>query len=99
LVTSSLVARRAASLDADWREDAACRAEEPELFFPSGATPVALATAEAAKAICLVCSVRESCLTYALETKQEAGIWGGLTEDERRRVRRAWLATRRRRAG
>lgn len=96
MATTSLSARSPSSRAADWRERAACRDQEPELFFPAGATAVTAAAAEAAKAVCLVCPVREACLTYALETKQEAGIWGGLTEDERRRVRRAWLATRRR---
>ena len=43
-------------------------------------------------------SVREECLNYALETNQEAGVWGGYAEDERRRLRKRWLAERRRRA-
>ena len=53
---------------------------------------------EDAKAICTECSVREECLNYALETNQEAGVWGGYAEDERRRLRKRWLAERRRRA-
>ncbi|MFH2073334.1 MAG: WhiB family transcriptional regulator, partial [Actinomycetota bacterium] len=80
----------------DWRELAMCRDSEPNLFFPIGSTGPALDQIEDAKAICLQCSVREECLNYALETNQEAGVWGGYAEDERRRLRKRWLAERRR---
>ena len=46
--------------------------------------------------MCRSCPVVEECLAYALETNQEAGVWGGTSEEERRRLRRAWLAARRR---
>jgi len=82
----------------DWRELAACRDSEPNLFFPVGTTGSALEQIAAAKAICAECSVREACLQYALEANQEAGVWGGYAEDERRRLRKRWLAERRRRA-
>ena len=82
----------------DWRELATCRDSEPNLFFPIGSTGPALDHIEEAKAICMECSVREECLNYALETNQEAGVWGGYAEDERRRLRKRWLAERRRRA-
>ena len=72
----------------DWRELAACRDEDPELFFPIGTGPAADAQAERAKAVCRRCPVLEQCLTYALSSGQDAGIWGGLTEDERRALRR-----------
>ena len=72
----------------DWREFAACREEDPELFFPIGTGPAADAQAERAKAVCRRCPVLEQCLTYALSSGQDAGIWGGLTEDERRALRR-----------
>ena len=49
-----------------------------------------------AKAICSICQVAASCLEYALETNQRNGIWAGTTEDERRSLRRKWLAARRR---
>jgi WhiB family redox-sensing transcriptional regulator len=52
----------------------------------------------AAKEICGSCPVNEECLQYALETNQEAGVWGGYAEDERRRLRKRWLADRRRRS-
>jgi len=83
----------------DWRDTAACKDSEPNLFFPIGSTGSAVDQIEAAKAICVECSVREECLNYALETNQEAGVWGGYAEDERRRLRKRWLAERRRRAG
>lgn len=82
----------------DWRELAMCRDSEPNLFFPIGSTGPALDQIEDAKVICTECSVREECLNYALETNQEAGVWGGYAEDERRRLRKRWLAERRRRA-
>lgn len=72
----------------DWRELAACRDEDPELFFPIGTGPAAQAQVELAKAVCRRCPVLEQCLTYALSSGQDAGIWGGLTEDERRALRR-----------
>lgn len=73
----------------DWRERAICRNEDPELFFPIGQSGPALRQAERAKSHCRRCPVIEECLTWALETGQDAGVWGGLGEDERRRVRRA----------
>jgi WhiB family redox-sensing transcriptional regulator len=80
-----------------WQELAACRDSEPSLFFPAGTTGVALEKINEALAICRTCSVREECLRYALESNQESGIWGGYPEDERRRLRKRWLAERRRR--
>ena len=83
----------------EWRQMSACRDSEPSLFFPVGTTGPALDHITAAKAICGQCSVQEECLQYALESNQEAGVWGGYAEDERRRLRKRWLAERRRRAG
>ncbi|CAN5523352.1 MAG: WhiB family transcriptional regulator [Acidimicrobiia bacterium] len=80
----------------DWRDLSACRHSDPELFFPIGTTGPAVDQIEKAKAICGTCSVREECLLYAFETNQEAGVWGGFPEDERRRLRKRWLAERRR---
>jgi len=73
----------------DWRDEAACRDEDAELFFPIGTTGVALEQVAAAKRICARCPVQEDCLEFALASNQEAGIWGGLTEDERRTLKRA----------
>lgn len=73
----------------DWRHSAACRDVDPEIFFPVGATGPALAQIEAAKAICGTCAVNGDCLEWAIMTGQDAGIWGGTTEEERREVRRS----------
>lgn len=74
--------------DSAWRERAACRSSSPELFFPIGATGLALEQIDAAKAVCSACAVRAECLEFALATNQEAGVWGGTSEDERRLIRR-----------
>lgn len=87
----------APTIATDWRQLGACRDSEPTLFFPVGTTGPAVAHIAAATAICGECSVQEMCLEYALETNQEAGVWGGYAEDERRRLRKRWLADRRRR--
>lgn len=80
----------------DWRELAACRDSDPETFFPVGTTGPAIAQIEKAMSICGICSVQEACLMYALETNQEGGVWGGYAEDDRRRLRKRWLAEKRR---
>ena len=67
----------------DWRQDAACRDLDTAIFFPDTEEEVATALA-----VCATCPVREACLEFALVTRQDDGIWGGLTETERRRVRR-----------
>ncbi len=72
----------------DWRHRALCREEDPELFFPIGTTGPAATQVEQAKVVCRRCSVVEDCLTWALETAQESGVWGGTSEDERRALRR-----------
>jgi WhiB family redox-sensing transcriptional regulator len=72
----------------DWRHDAICRDEDPELFFPIGTSGPALLQVEQAKAVCRRCPVTESCLQWALESGQDAGVWGGMSEDERRAVKR-----------
>lgn len=81
--------------DERWRERAACRSSDPNLFFPAGNTGTAIDKIEAAKAVCGSCSVAESCLRFALATNQEDGIWGGKDEVERRRLRRVWREARR----
>ena len=72
----------------DWRHRAACRDEDPELFFPIGNTGPALLQIEEARAVCRRCEVQEECLQWALETGQDAGVWGGMSEDERRALKR-----------
>ncbi|MEV0040093.1 WhiB family transcriptional regulator [Streptomyces sp. NPDC050804] len=72
----------------DWRHNAICREEDPELFFPVGNTGPALLQIEEAKAVCRRCPVMEQCLQWALEAGQNEGVWGGLSEDERRALKR-----------
>jgi WhiB family redox-sensing transcriptional regulator len=72
----------------DWRDDAACLEVDPDLFFPDGDIRSARAQVKRAKLICRGCPVTATCLNWALASSQEAGIWGGLTEDERRRLLR-----------
>jgi WhiB family transcriptional regulator, redox-sensing transcriptional regulator len=72
----------------DWRHHAACRDEDPELFFPIGTSGPAVLQVEQAKAVCRRCHVAEDCLRWALETGQDAGVWGGLSEEERRTLKR-----------
>ena len=68
----------------DWQERALCAQTDPEAFFPEkgGST-------REAKRICSGCDVRAECLDYALAHDERFGIWGGLSERERRRLRRA----------
>lgn len=65
------------------REDALCAQTDPEVFFPDkgGST-------RDAKKVCGACMVRSACLAYALENEERFGIWGGLSERERRRLKR-----------
>jgi WhiB family redox-sensing transcriptional regulator len=58
------------------------------LFFPIGTTGIALLQLEKARQVCGECQVRSECLEFALETNQDSGIWGGLSEEERRVIRR-----------
>jgi len=76
------------SYSMDWRHRALCRDEDPELFFPIGNTGPAIVQLEQAKLVCRRCPVTEECLSWALESGQDAGIWGGMGEDERRALKR-----------
>ena len=82
----------------DWRDQASCRSVDPDLFFPVGTTGVALVQIEHAKAVCKTCPVQGACLEFALATNQESGIWGGTSEEERRKLRRQRVAQQRRAA-
>ena len=66
-----------------WSAYGSCASEDPELFFPEPG-----ADTSEARAICRSCPVRRMCLDYAIETHQKFGIWGGMTENQRRRLRR-----------
>ncbi len=67
-----------------WQNYANCLGVDPDLFFPERG-----ASTKEAKAVCRACVVREDCLEYALDNSEKFGIWGGLSERERRRLRRA----------
>jgi WhiB family redox-sensing transcriptional regulator len=83
--TSSLSVLPAAdnSFELSWQERALCAQTDPEAFFPEkgGST-------REAKRVCLSCDVRSECLDYALAHDERFGIWGGLSERERRRLKR-----------
>jgi len=66
----------------DWTTSAACRASDPDALFVQGAAQ------NRAKAICLACPVRTECLADALDNRIEFGVWGGMTERERRALLR-----------
>jgi WhiB family redox-sensing transcriptional regulator len=78
-----------------WRDRAACLGENPELFFPEGNTGSALRQINEAKAVCRRCEVVETCLKWALDSGQNSGVWGGLTEEERRALKRRNAPSRR----
>ncbi len=66
-----------------WQDYANCLGVDPDLFFPERG-----ASTREAKEVCSGCVVREECLEYALDNVEKFGIWGGLSERERRRIRR-----------
>jgi WhiB family redox-sensing transcriptional regulator len=66
-----------------WRQFAACRGVDPEVFHPTEEEDPSRA-----QAICAECPVQEVCLEHALAVREKHGVWGGLTERERRRVLR-----------
>ena len=82
-----LPGRPARNGSTDWRDEAACRGSDPELFFPVGNTGPALRQIGQAKQVCARCLVRTPCLEWALDSGQQAGVWGGTSEDERRLLR------------
>lgn len=67
----------------EWKDDALCAQTDPESFFPEkgGST-------KQAKSVCVSCDVREKCLDYALKSDERFGIWGGLSERERRKLKK-----------
>lgn len=68
--------------DLSWQEGGKCSKADPETFFPErgGST-------KEAKKVCVGCTVKERCLKYALESNEQFGVWGGLSELERRRLK------------
>lgn len=90
-----VVAMRSTLIDAlaigelSWQDYANCRGADADLFFPERG-----ASTRKAKAICNACEVREECLDFAITNGEKFGIWGGMSERERRRVRRQRTITR-----
>jgi WhiB family redox-sensing transcriptional regulator len=72
-----------------WQAKANCMGVDPDLFFPERGD-----STREAKEVCRGCVVREDCLEHALANGEKFGIWGGLSERERRRVRRSRTAER-----
>ena len=70
--------------DKTWQSRANCMGVDPELFFPERGS-----STREAKEVCRGCVVREDCLEFAISNGEKFGIWGGMSERERRRVRRA----------
>ena len=85
LITSRIAVEDDAEVltELEWQERALCAQTDPEAFFPEkgGST-------REAKRVCMSCEVRVQCLDYALENDERFGIWGGLSERERRRVKK-----------
>ena len=73
-----------------WQTKSNCMGVDPDLFFPERG-----ASTREAKEVCRGCVVREECLEYALSKGEKFGIWGGMSERERRRLRRARALERR----
>ena len=73
--------------DSSWRQAAACRGKPTAWWFPDPG-PAGAEALSAARAVCDACPVRADCLAEALATKEQMGIWGGLTASERRRITR-----------
>ena len=73
-----------------WQDQANCMGVDPDLFFPERG-----ASTKEAKGVCRGGVVREDCLEYALANGEKFGIWGGMSERERRRIRRARALARR----
>jgi WhiB family redox-sensing transcriptional regulator len=85
-----VAAQRTYNGEKRWQEQANCLGVDPDLFFPERG-----ASTREAKAVCRSCEVQGDCLEYALAHGEKFGIWGGLSERERRRVRRARALERR----
>jgi len=91
--SQGLLQRRRDAEGTGWRDYAACRDVDPDLFFPLGTSGASLIQIDEAKQICRTCPVCGPCLRWALDSG-DAGVWGGTTEDERR-VHRAVARTKR----
>ncbi|MFD9112131.1 WhiB family transcriptional regulator [Streptomyces bottropensis] len=76
----------------NWRDSAACRFEDPELFFPIGEDGLSRGQIEQARAVCNRCPVMTACGSWALRSGEHEGVWGAMTPGERRALR-LWRKT------
>ncbi len=77
------IGRKHLMLDTSWQEFSNCLGVDPDLFFPERG-----ASTREAKEVCRGCVVKDDCLEFALANGEKFGIWGGMSERERRRIRR-----------
>lgn len=89
---ANVSAGSSASAAIGWQSLGACRDSDPDLFFPIASSGPALQQVAEAKAVCARCPVRIDCLSYALDTGQHAGVWGGASAEDRREIRSARAA-------
>ena len=82
--TRLVVPSRAVRAPENWRDAGLCRDKDPNLFYPLGRGQSAIEQTEVAKAFCRSCPSKAPCLAFALEARQELGVWGGTSPEERR---------------
>jgi WhiB family redox-sensing transcriptional regulator len=76
----------------EWRSLGACLTADPDLFFPISSAGPGKAQTSQAKIICTTCRVLQQCLSFALETDQAHGVWGGTSPEDRQALRRGLRA-------
>ena len=81
--------RQLAGQRGDWQSQGACLHADPDVFFPVSDAGASATQIRTARAICAGCPVRSRCIDYAIEHREIQGIWGGTTDDERKKLRRA----------
>lgn len=84
--------KHAPSPDTAWMTNRVCLSSDRDLFFPDGSTGTWIPIINQAKAICFTCPALWDCQDWAFDTREPYGIWGGLTEQERRRIHRRMAA-------
>lgn len=95
MLTDLLQALQTDGFDMAWQDFASCAGADPDLFFPERG-----ASTRTAKSICRDCQVRDECLEFAIVSSEKFGIWGMMSERERRKIRKErQIAARRRQAG
>ncbi|GMR02263.1 MAG: WhiB family transcriptional regulator [Acidimicrobiia bacterium] len=83
MLTDLIEALQAEGVDMSWQDFANCRGADPDLFFPERG-----ASTRTAKQICRECTVLADCLEFAIVSSEKFGIWGAMSERERRKIRR-----------